>query len=309
MAKNQTNANWQAGLEFALGNLGTLIEYIREGVSAKTLEAEQAALFLDGPYIDWLKTAQAKAARHTQKDLHSAFLDADRVLNSLVRLLQLEYCAKKDTPLRNIDFWDFENFKWLEEALPEYHPVHHELKELMDSMRPDLGDKDLSGLLILTGKAEKETFRFQARSEASEQIEGLQSELSGKLDDIVKAQEDEDNEPDADLPIVDLAEAILADGALRGATEIEIVPGPWRGLVQYRIEDQDDFSPILELPPEVTRVIVIRLKIIANLDITNSMEPQDGRIEKIPAPCLVGKSISLATTPTAHKEKALIRLD
>jgi type II secretory ATPase GspE/PulE/Tfp pilus assembly ATPase PilB-like protein len=65
----------------------------------------------------------------------------------------------------------------------------------------------------------------------------------------------------------------------------------------------------MELPPEVTRVAVIRLKIIAGLDVANCLEPQDGRIEKIPAPSLVGKKITLATTPTPFREKALIRLD
>ena len=309
MEKKQSAANWQAGVEFALGNLGTLIEYVRQGVPKKSLEAPQAKLFLEGPYIGWLKDAREKCGKKNQKSLRSAFADAERILRALVRLFQYEYCAKKATPLRKIEFWDFENYKWLEDSLPQFHPVHCELKELMDSLRPDLGDPALEELLLMADKAEKETFRFQARSEASELIEGLQTELSGKLDDIVKAQESEDRERDTELPIVDFVEALLADAAARKASEIEIVPGPWRGQIGYRIQDAEDFIPILELPPEVTRVAVIRLKIIAGLDVANCLEPQDGRIEKIPAPSLVGKKITLATTPTPFREKALIRLD
>ena len=145
-------------------------------------------------------------------------------------------------------------------------------------------------MLALVDKTEKETFRFSASREESEKIEGLQAELSGKLDES----------DEGDSPLIKLVEALLADAAEREVTEIEIVPDRWRGLVQYRFKDAEEFKPQIELPPPVTKVVVIRLKILAGLDIANVGEAQDGQI---------GEKISLSTTPTSHREKALIRLE
>ena len=143
------NSNWKAGLKFVLGNLGTLMEYIRRDVKEKKLEAKEAELFLSGPYIDWLKDAQAKLKEGHLKDLRSAFMDVDRVTRSVVRLCQLEYSAKKSLPLGSIDHWDFAEYKWLEEALPDYHPVHRELNELQPAplvgRRRPRGDAGLGG--------------------------------------------------------------------------------------------------------------------------------------------------------------------
>lgn len=293
------NANWKAGLKFVLGNLGTLMEYIRRDVKEGKLEAKEADFFLSGPYIGWLKDAQTKLKEGRLKDLRSAFLDVDRVTRAVVRLCQLEYCTGKELPLRAIPYWDFEGYKWMEEALPDYHPVHRELNELLVSLRSSLGDPALDQLLILVDKAEKETFRFKAFSEESGEIEDLESELSGKLDDT--------NEED--FPLIEFVEVLLSDAVERGVTEIEIVPGHWRGLVQYRFGDAEEFKPQFELPPSVTKVIVIRLKILAGLDIANIGEAQDGQIGNVKSPALIDRKISLATTPTPHREKALIRLE
>jgi len=295
------NANWKAGLKFVLGNLGTLMEYIRRDVKEKKLEAKEADHFLSGPYIGWLKDAQTKLKEGRLKDLRSAFLDVDRVTRAVVRLCQLEYCTGKELPLRAIHYWDFEEYKWLEEALPDYHPVHRELNELLVSLRLSLGDPALDGLLALVDKAEKETFRFSASREESEEIEGLESELSGKLDESLQDEED--------FPLIEFVEVLLSDAVERKVTEIEIVPGPWRGLVQYRFGDAEEFKPQFELPPPVTKAVVIRLKILAGLDIANIGEAQDGQIGNVKSPALTDRKISLATTPTPHREKALIRLE
>lgn len=301
--------NWAAGLEFIEGNLGTLLEYLRRDIGVKTFETPEAPLFIHGPYIGWLKDAQAKITHRSTPSLKSAFLDIDRVRHAFVRLCQHEYCARKAARFSSIDFWDFHDYKWLKEILPEYHPVHGELKELLDSLRPDLGDADLDRLLDIAAHAEKETFRLQAENIDPAHIKNLQTELSGKLDDVIKSLEHEHEEENADLPIVDFVEGLLIDAAVCGAREIEIAPDSWRSLVQYRIGDAHDFSPRLELPPSVARVSIIRLKILASLDIAHSGSPQEGRIQKIPSPKLIGKKIFLSTMPVAHREKALIRLE
>ncbi|MEE8424528.1 MAG: hypothetical protein V3S11_01800, partial [Elusimicrobiota bacterium] len=69
------NANWRAGLEFVLGNLGTLTEYIRRDAEAGKLEAPDAKHFLKVTYSNWLEGAKAKIEEGHMKDLKSAFLD------------------------------------------------------------------------------------------------------------------------------------------------------------------------------------------------------------------------------------------
>ncbi|MFH2201624.1 MAG: hypothetical protein ABIJ96_00770 [Elusimicrobiota bacterium] len=305
-----SNAKLQAGLEFILGNVKTLMAYVNRDITNGGFEAEQGQLFLAGPYDDWYKLAAAKAESDQLADLKTAYLHIDRIMRALVRLCQYEYCAGKDVALKTIDYWDLEDFVWLEDSLTDYRPLLRELKQLADSLRPALGDPDIEELLRHADLAEKKTFHFQVTFEDCNAIQGFEAELSTRLDDNVKCREEEEGSEDqADMPIVDFVDALLADAAVRGVSEIEIVPGPWRGLIQYRIGDEEEFTPFFEVPPEVTKVAVIRLKILADLDIANHEDAQDGRIGKIPSPALVGRKISLSTTPTPYREKALIRLD
>lgn len=102
----------------------------------------------------------------------------------------------------------------------------------------------------------------------------------------------------------------LLSGALRNrASDIHLEPGMDGLRVRYRIDGV--LRDITRLPFEVSRRVIVALKVMAELDIADSRRPQDGRIgEKYND----GESANLvmdmrvSTLPCVGGEKAVIRL-
>ncbi len=102
----------------------------------------------------------------------------------------------------------------------------------------------------------------------------------------------------------------LISGALRNrASDIHLEPGIDGLRVRYRIDGV--LRDITRLPFEVSRRVIVALKVMAELDIADSRRPQDGRIgEKYND----GESANLvmdmrvSTLPCVGGEKAVIRL-
>jgi len=76
-------------------------------------------------------------------------------------------------------------------------------------------------------------------------------------------------------PIVKLVELILTEALKRRASDIHIEPDRESLRVRYRIDGA--LHDILKIPKVNQNAILARLKIISNLDITESRIPQDGR--------------------------------
>lgn len=103
---------------------------------------------------------------------------------------------------------------------------------------------------------------------------------------------------------VQLVNTIL-EGAVRArATDIHIEPHTPRMRVRYRIDGL--LFDVLAVPQALEMPIISRLKILANMNITERRLPQDGRI----AIRLVDQEYNLrvATIPTVHGEKLVLRL-
>jgi type II secretory ATPase GspE/PulE/Tfp pilus assembly ATPase PilB-like protein len=82
---------------------------------------------------------------------------------------------------------------------------------------------------------------------------------------------------DGDEPVVRLVNQIIREGVSRGASDIHIQPEETRLRVRYRI---DGVLHEAEPPPKsLERSIIQRLKVMANLDLTERRLPQDGRIQ------------------------------
>lgn len=77
-------------------------------------------------------------------------------------------------------------------------------------------------------------------------------------------------------PLIQLANRIIEDAFFCGASDIHIEPTQKDLLVRYRIDGlcQDK----LHLPKATARALVARLKVMCNLDISETRLPQDGRI-------------------------------
>ena len=85
-----------------------------------------------------------------------------------------------------------------------------------------------------------------------------------------------DLESEESKPIIQLANQIIEDAFSGGASDIHIEPGEKELTIRYRIDG--NCVTKLKLPAKVTPALVARLKIMADLDISERRLPQDGRI-------------------------------
>lgn len=79
-----------------------------------------------------------------------------------------------------------------------------------------------------------------------------------------------------DMPVIKLVNSILTEGIRRGSSDIHLQPESDRLQVRYRVDGilQDG----TQVPRGLMRVVAARIKVMAGLDFSNRMSPQDGRM-------------------------------
>ena len=97
---------------------------------------------------------------------------------------------------------------------------------------------------------------------------------------------------------------IIQTAVKEGASDIHIEPDEKTLKVRFRIDGV--LFEMMNPPASMAAAITSRLKIMANLDISERRIPQDGRIR-----CTVqGRKLDLrvSTLPTAYGEKTVMRI-
>jgi type IV pilus assembly protein PilB len=137
-------------------------------------------------------------------------------------------------------------------------------------------------------------------AEVAEMIGTAYSSAKGE----VKA---EDLESEESGPIIQLANRIIEDAYISGASDIHVEPLEKELLVRYRIDGLCQEK--LRLPAQVTNALVTRLKIMCNLDIAERRLPQDGRIVfKRFTKKNIDIDLRVATGPMNFGEKVVMRI-
>ncbi|EMR05203.1 Type II traffic warden ATPase [Bhargavaea cecembensis DSE10] len=117
-------------------------------------------------------------------------------------------------------------------------------------------------------------------------------------------QEDEDNLTDLDSPVVRLVNQILTAAVIQKASDIHIDPREHQLLIRFRIDGMLHDERML--PKHMQPMINARIKIMANLDITEHRVPQDGRIKTNVDFRPIDLRVS--TLPTVYGEKIVMRI-
>jgi len=116
-----------------------------------------------------------------------------------------------------------------------------------------------------------------------------------------------DLESEDSAPIIQLANRIIEDAYISGASDIHIEPMEKDLLVRYRIDGLCQEK--LRLPKQVSTALVTRLKIMCNLDISERRLPQDGRIVfKKYTKKNIDIDLRVATGPMNFGEKVVMRI-
>jgi type II secretory ATPase GspE/PulE/Tfp pilus assembly ATPase PilB-like protein len=107
-----------------------------------------------------------------------------------------------------------------------------------------------------------------------------------------------------DMPIVQLVDAIFRQAVAKKASDIHIEPYADHTEVRYRIDGV--LRPVMTVPKDFEMAITSRIKVMANLDITETRQPQDGRVMTE----VSGRPVDLriSTLPIIHGEKTVIRI-
>ncbi|HEY1792924.1 MAG TPA: ATPase, T2SS/T4P/T4SS family [Opitutaceae bacterium] len=116
-----------------------------------------------------------------------------------------------------------------------------------------------------------------------------------------------DLESEDSAPIIQLANRIVEDAYIAGASDIHIEPMEKDLLIRYRVDGM--CMEKLRLPKQVTNSLVTRLKIMCNLDISERRLPQDGRIVfKKFTKKNIDIDLRVATGPMNFGEKVVMRI-
>lgn len=107
-----------------------------------------------------------------------------------------------------------------------------------------------------------------------------------------------------DMPIVQLVDAVFRQAVNKKASDIHIEPFTDHTEIRFRIDGV--LRPVMTVPKEFESALLSRIKVMANLDITESRQPQDGRVMTEVASRAVDLRIS--TLPIIHGEKCVIRI-
>jgi type IV pilus assembly protein PilB len=105
-------------------------------------------------------------------------------------------------------------------------------------------------------------------------------------------------------PIVKLVTMVLVDAVKSRASDIHIEPHEKHVQVRYRVDG--NLRNVLKYPKHIQESVISRIKIIANLDITNRRSPQDGRSTLRYEKRAIDLRIS--SLPSVYGENIVIRL-
>ncbi len=145
----------------------------------------------------------------------------------------------------------------------------------------------------------KDNYGIEEKEEKKSDLEDILGELTlppEETEEGVEEETEEEEYDEKDSAIVRLANEIIKEAYLKGASDIHIEPnGPKEPtLIRFRIDGV--CRKFQEIPAPYRNALVSRIKIMAKLDISEKRKPQDGKIRfKGPRGII---ELRVATVPT-----------
>jgi len=144
----------------------------------------------------------------------------------------------------------------------------------------------------------------QGESSAAAVVSEVQSDADlGRMMQELPAIEDLLETAD-DAPIIRMLNALLTQAARDGASDIHIEPFERHSSVRFRVDGT--LREVVQPNRALHAALISRLKIMAELDISEKRLPQDGRISLRIGTRAV--DVRVSTLPSAHGERAVLRL-
>ncbi len=177
---------------------------------------------------------------------------------------------------------------------------------LLDEVRRRLGGVSISPVVV-TMQDIALAIEMQTEEEVLDSgLDDLLAEVAEDDVEVVKEDHDDvDFEKEAgESPVIRYVNYIIQSAMKDGASDIHIEPGETKVKIRFRVDGIlfERMNPIAKMHA----AIISRLKIMANLDISERRQPQDGRIRAV----VGGRKLDLrvSTLPTVAGEKCVIRI-
>ncbi|HRJ49845.1 MAG TPA: GspE/PulE family protein, partial [Phycisphaerales bacterium] len=157
---------------------------------------------------------------------------------------------------------------------------------------------DVRGALEIVGGGRDETPAIDLSEMLAEVGEGDVQVESKKSEELNLEREA------AESPVIKYVNHIIHSAVRDGASDIHVEPSEKKVRVRFRIDGE--LFETMNPPASMGAAITSRLKIMANLDISERRLPQDGRIR-----CMVqGRKLDLrvSTLPNGYGEKTVMRI-
>lgn len=170
---------------------------------------------------------------------------------------------------------------------------------LLDKIKRHVGRVDLRVEPFVASKKDIQ--------EALDKYYGYTLSIDGILDELETGEVDIQllaHEESYAHPVVRLVNAILTDAVKNGASDIHFEPEEFYVRIRYRIDGI--LKQIRLIHKTFWSGISVRLKVIADLDLTDSRKPQDGRMELF----VHGRRIffRVSSLPTLYGENFVLRI-
>ncbi len=143
-------------------------------------------------------------------------------------------------------------------------------------------------------------------------LAGRLGRLEGSIEDIVEGEEEGagdlstslSEEADQDAPVIKLVHSIIAQAVQQGASDIHVNPEEGDTRVLFRVDGV--LYPAATVRRRMAAGMISRIKIMADLDISERRAPQDGRL----ALNVEGRRIDIrvVTLPLVYGEGAVMRI-
>ncbi len=140
--------------------------------------------------------------------------------------------------------------------------------------------------------------KYSVASDTLQQLEQAEGGVVEEAEDFAQA------EIEGDVPIVRIVNQLLREAVADRASDVHFEPEEDRVRVRYRIDGV--LQDVASLPKNSQAGLTSRIKVMADMDITERRRPQDGRI----ALRIDGEPLDLrvATLPTPLGEGIVIRM-
>jgi MSHA biogenesis protein MshE len=138
----------------------------------------------------------------------------------------------------------------------------------------------------------------------TEEISGLAQELGAELGESVDFAALGLTPGIEDAPVVKLLQSVFEDAVQVRASDVHIEPQENKLLIRFRIDGVLHVQA--ESDAKIASALVLRLKLMSGLDISEKRLPQDGRFHVVVRGADI--DVRISTMPTQHGESAVMRL-